>query len=234
MSRSGCLSMVWFIVRSILGLFLLILLFVAGVNVVAWLNFGCDRPPEVVQLGVRPSQINAGESATLFWCVDGALKRTISIDQGIGSVDAIGEMSVSPSSNITYTISAANYAGIATRSVVLTVDGDALAAQPSLPNDFIIWDKAKDHIGEVKVIEGTIVTALSGRVTYLYFGQKELSMDVVIEIPSKHRKEFKSKFPPRPTSYFIGRRVQVRGLIEESSGRPKIKLTDTADIWLVE
>ncbi len=90
--------------------------------------------PVIVAFGATPTQISAGESATLLWNVRRAT--TVSIDQGIGNVtesvwygvDADGQYSVysgtrsvSPASTTTYTLTLSNAAGTVTKSVVIIV-----------------------------------------------------------------------------------------------------------------
>src|SRR4030042_928619 len=57
----------------------------------------------------NPPTINAGGTSTLLWNVTGA--NSVSIDQGIGLVDAAGTRVVSPTKSTVYTMSATNSAG---------------------------------------------------------------------------------------------------------------------------
>jgi hypothetical protein len=64
---------------------------------------GGTQPP-VCTLVVLPTLINLGGSATLTWTTQNAT--SASMNQGIGSVALNGSMSVSPSTNATYTLTA--------------------------------------------------------------------------------------------------------------------------------
>lgn len=76
-------------------------------------------PPVIRMFTAVPSEITAGEPATLQWLVEGAT--TITIDQGIGSVPPTGTTSVSPPKTIAYTVTATNAGGTVTKSVVVYV-----------------------------------------------------------------------------------------------------------------
>ena len=64
------------------------------------------------------SNLNSDGTSTLGWNVTGADQ--VSIDQGVGIVNATGSRLVSPASSTTYTLTATNSAGIVTRSVTTT------------------------------------------------------------------------------------------------------------------
>ena len=82
---------------------------------------GVPESPEIVFLTVAPSTIDEGDSALLSWSVTGA--ETASIDNGIGSVNvAGGNVTVSPSTSTTYTLTAVNSGGQTTATVDLTVE----------------------------------------------------------------------------------------------------------------
>ena len=82
---------------------------------------GCrPAPPEILAFDAAPAQINAGESTTLRWVVKGV--DTVDIDQGIGKAAAAGSGEVSPATTIAYTLTAANTAGTASKSVVIVVN----------------------------------------------------------------------------------------------------------------
>ena len=75
--------------------------------------------PPTVNIFASPGAIVSGESTTLSWTSANA--DSVSIDQGIGSVDTDGSMVVSPTETITYTITATGSGGSATDSVIVTV-----------------------------------------------------------------------------------------------------------------
>lgn len=75
--------------------------------------------PTVTSLTATQTSITAGQSVTLSWAT--ANGATVSIDQGIGAVAATGSTTVSPAATTTYTLTATNGAGTATRSVTISV-----------------------------------------------------------------------------------------------------------------
>jgi hypothetical protein len=77
-------------------------------------------PPVIIEFSNSPSTINSGGTSTLLWNVTGA--DSVSIDQGIGQVNAAGTRVVSPATSTVYTISASNSAGTVTRSSLTTVN----------------------------------------------------------------------------------------------------------------
>ncbi len=79
--------------------------------------------PPSVSLSASPGMIDPGGSSTLVWSSEHAT--LVSIDQGIGSVGASGERSVSPDRTTTYTIVATNPCDTVTDTVAVTVTADA-------------------------------------------------------------------------------------------------------------
>jgi peptidoglycan-associated lipoprotein len=67
----------------------------------------------------EPSSIQRGQSATLRWSVSGA--EAITIDQGVGTVQASGNRQVFPSTSTTYTLTAKGPGGTATATARVTV-----------------------------------------------------------------------------------------------------------------
>ena len=66
-----------------------------------------------------PTSINSGSSSTLSWNISNAT--SVSINQGVGSVATTGSTTVSPTSTITYTLSASGPGGSLTRTATVTV-----------------------------------------------------------------------------------------------------------------
>ena len=81
------------------------------------------QPSVIGTFSSSPSTINPGGTSTLSWSVTGA--NSVSIDQGIGLVNAAGTRTIAPASTTVYTISATNYAGTITQSAVTTVNAPA-------------------------------------------------------------------------------------------------------------
>ncbi|MDO8670161.1 MAG: hypothetical protein Q7O66_01865 [Dehalococcoidia bacterium] len=63
----------------------------------------------VTSFAAKPPSIGLGGSSSISWQIEGAV--SVSIDQGIGTVEAKGAKSVSPTKTTTYTLSATNSAG---------------------------------------------------------------------------------------------------------------------------
>jgi subtilase family serine protease len=75
--------------------------------------------PVVDSFTANTNSIPAGSSAILNWNVSNAT--SVTIDQGVGTVSSVGTVTVSPSTTTNYTLSASNAAGVATRTVTITV-----------------------------------------------------------------------------------------------------------------
>lgn len=94
----------------------------SGANTLAVSGTGSaqpSQPPVINQFSLSPNSIVPGGSATLQWNVSGA--STVSINQGIGTVSSVGQMSVRPSLSTDYQIVATNGDGNALRSAFLYV-----------------------------------------------------------------------------------------------------------------
>lgn len=77
----------------------------------------------------EPATIERGQSATLSWNVANATD--ISIDQGLGTVNATGTRTVFPSNSTTYTLTARSPAGMDMRSVTVNVSTPAPPPPPA-------------------------------------------------------------------------------------------------------
>ncbi len=75
--------------------------------------------PRIVKFSGSPLTITQGSSSTLLWVTEGA--KTVTIDQGVGSVDVAGTTNVTPSATTTYTLTATNGYGSTTAQVTITV-----------------------------------------------------------------------------------------------------------------
>jgi len=99
--------------KKFIPLLLLSLLLVVSPSCVSLL-------PSINTFEASPTVITAGQSTTLVWNVSGTT--SVSIDQGLGAVPAAGNQIVFPTSTTVYTLSASNFAGTATRSIVVSVN----------------------------------------------------------------------------------------------------------------
>ncbi len=76
--------------------------------------------PTVAQFTAEPTSIQRGQSSTLRWEVTGAVT-SVSINQGIGTVQSTGSSRVSPSDSTTYTLTATGPGGSVTSSATVNV-----------------------------------------------------------------------------------------------------------------
>ena len=113
--------------------------------------------PPTVSLTARPAAIRRGESAVLQW--SSANAASVSIDQGIGAVEASGTRRVSPTSTTTYRITATSANGqTAADSATVTVTA---APPPSLPTVSLTARPGSIRRGESVVLQWSSANAAS-------------------------------------------------------------------------
>jgi peptidoglycan-associated lipoprotein len=78
------------------------------------------QAPRIDTFVAEPASIERGQSSTLRWTVANATNMTI--DQGVGAVQANGTRQVNPGNSTTYTLTASGAGGTDTRSVTVTVN----------------------------------------------------------------------------------------------------------------
>jgi hypothetical protein len=76
-----------------------------------------NRP--IISFVIFPTDIVAGSSATLFWSVSNS--RSVSIDNGVGTVPESGSIAVFPTTTTTYTMTAVGAAGDSFAEVTVNV-----------------------------------------------------------------------------------------------------------------
>jgi peptidoglycan-associated lipoprotein len=76
--------------------------------------------PTVAQFTAEPTSIQRGQTSTLRWEVTGSVS-SVSINQGIGTVQSTGSSRVSPSDSTTYTLTATGPGGSITGSATVNV-----------------------------------------------------------------------------------------------------------------
>src|SRR5438445_8374398 len=76
--------------------------------------------PTVAQFTAEPTSIQRGQSSTLRWEVSGDVT-SVSINQGVGTVQRTGNQRVSPNDSTTYTLTATGAGGTTTGSVTVNV-----------------------------------------------------------------------------------------------------------------
>jgi peptidoglycan-associated lipoprotein len=89
--------------------------------------------PRVVQFTAEPTSIQRGQASTLRWEVTGN-STTVSIDQGIGTVQNTGNRRVSPSDSVTYTLTATGPGGSTPAQAVVTVSTPPPPPPPPPPS----------------------------------------------------------------------------------------------------
>ena len=113
--------------------------------------------PPTVSLTARPAAIRRGESAVLQWSSTNAA--SVSIDQGIGAVEASGTRRVSPTSTTTYRVTVTSANGqTAADSATVTVTA---APPPSLPTVSLTARPGSIRRGESAVLQWSSTNAAS-------------------------------------------------------------------------
>ncbi len=75
--------------------------------------------PDIANFSAEPSSIERGQSSTLRWSVSNA--NQITIDNGVGTVQASGSKSVYPNDTTTYTLRASGPGGTLSKTATVTV-----------------------------------------------------------------------------------------------------------------
>jgi len=88
--------------------------------------------PTVSQFTAEPTSIQRGQSSTLRWEVTGSVT-SVSIDNGIGTVQATGNRRVSPSDSVTYTLTATGPGGTRTSTATVNVSAPPPPPPPAAP-----------------------------------------------------------------------------------------------------
>jgi peptidoglycan-associated lipoprotein len=88
--------------------------------------------PRITSFTAEPASIQRGESSTLRWEVTGQANN-ISIDQGIGTVQATGNRRVFPTNSTTYTLTAAGPGGNTTARATIAVTAPPPPPPPPPP-----------------------------------------------------------------------------------------------------
>ncbi len=122
--------------------------------------------PVIRRFDASPKSIIAGQRVTLNWEIEKA--QEVTIDQGLGSVPRKGSMAVSPSHDITYTITARDSAGAKRQSAVtVTVAPTPSPTQP--PRDLGLGRVTGRNLLPTGVAEEPGF----GLYSYLLFGENE-------------------------------------------------------------
>jgi peptidoglycan-associated lipoprotein len=89
-------------------------------------------PQPTASLTASPDTVDKGQSSTLTWQTANATD--VSIDQGVGTVQASGSKQVSPTDSTTYTLTAKGDGGTQTATARVTVNAPAPPPPPAVPS----------------------------------------------------------------------------------------------------
>jgi peptidoglycan-associated lipoprotein len=89
-------------------------------------------PAPTASLSASPETVDKGQSTTLTWQTTNATD--VSIDQGVGAVQANGSQQVSPTDSTTYTLSAKGAGGTQTATARVTVNAPPPPPPPTTPS----------------------------------------------------------------------------------------------------
>ncbi len=103
--------------------------------------------------------------------------------------------------------------------------------------EVISWEEAGNYIGQYKIVEGIIVDSYyarnsKGKPTFLNF-HKPYKGYFTCLIWGSDRAKFIEEFHSDPETYFLSKRVQATGLIEEYKGAPEMILADPSQIKVI-
>ena len=99
----------------------------------------------------------------------------------------------------------------------------------------IPWDKAAEHVGETRTVEGPVVdtkyaSTSRGTPTFLNVGKSYPDpARFTVVIWGRNR----NKFPELPEVLYRGRTIRVTGLISIYRGSPQIEVTEPSAISIV-
>ena len=145
------------------------------------------QPPIISTFEANPDALTAGSRAALNWTVTGA--RSVSINNGVGTVALRGTRTVIPTTTTTYTLTAANPSGTVTANaqILVTGSGPAPVSMPVI-NSFdavpiaisaggaavLSWNISNassatigQGIGSVNAAAGTQTVTPAGTTTYI-------------------------------------------------------------------
>jgi peptidoglycan-associated lipoprotein len=101
--------------------------------------------PTVAQFTAEPTSIQRGQSATLRWEVSGNIT-SVSIDQGVGTVQNTGNRRVSPSDSTTWTLTATGPGGATTASATVNVSAPPPPPPPPAAAVVVPFDKRLEEV----------------------------------------------------------------------------------------
>lgn len=119
-------------------------------------------------------------------------------------------------------------------SLVVACRGPAPSLDECLVINALATDELLSRQGEIEIVEGTVTggyyaESLEGQPTFFDFHDPGEGYFKAI-IWGDNR----DKFPPNPETYYLDKKVRVKGLIETYKGMPEIVLREPSQIWFVE
>jgi len=107
----------------------------------------------------------------------------------------------------------------------------AYTLTPQIP--IITPDDAHNYYGKLVIVEGLVVyTYNSGNACFLDFHQ-DWSTNPNAFVAVIFASDF-GKFSPSPESYYLFKKVRVKGIITQYNSKPEIILNSPSQIWIVE
>src|SRR5215475_936119 len=176
---------------------------------------GTNPPPApTASISVSPATIQAGQSATLSWQTTHAT--TISID-GIGTVQANGSQSVSPSDSITYQLTPTGTGGTQQATVQLTVTQPPPPPPPPAVANHIIFlaeeNRGFDHyFGKLNDYRSAAPFNLPREVDGLPDDCSSTNSDWTVKCSAMNKSPDKNGVPTTPVYSFRLKTACVEGL----------------------
>jgi hypothetical protein len=113
-------------------------------------------PPTIVLFEATPTELAAGQSATLAWKVTGAT--SVEINQSVGAVQAEGSASIVPAERTVYILTAHNLGSIASKDVTVIVNKNLQAKPCALKEEDVIPYNFTFNSNSNPTMKGTIST----------------------------------------------------------------------------
>lgn len=123
-------------------------------SVTAEVTIVVDPPPNIASFSASAASLLAGETLTLSWSTSGA--DSVTIEPGIGDVEATGDLEIIFSADVTYTLTATNGNGNTTSEVTVT----SKPIPPSLGESLVAHWRVGESPGEVN--GDILVSGVSG------------------------------------------------------------------------
>lgn len=176
------------------------------------------QAPRIATFSAEPASIERGQSSTLRWSVANATNMTI--DQGVGAVQANGTRQVSPGNSTTYTLTASGAGGTDTRSVTVTVN--APPPPPAKPKPPAVTISSVEQLSR------------EGQDIYFDYDQSDLRADAV-RVATANAELLKRIFAQDPGfTVLIEGNCDERGSAEYNLGLGDRRATALKDFYVMQ